>query len=232
MEKKIEDKVLGTITVRTHPRAKHYTLRISNGSIYATMPPGGNEKRMFTFIEEKREALQNIIQVKQLKRLFWDETSSNQYTTFRLHIFRTERDNFYMKLDKEVLHIACPEHTDFRDNRVQEIIQNIIDKALRHEAKRLLPERIDWLAKQHSFIYRQVKINKSKSRWGSCNVKKDINLSLSLMTLPWHLIDYVLLHELCHTVVLNHSDRFWQLMDKVTNSQAKALRKELKSQTI
>ena len=85
------------------------------------------------------------------------------------------------------------------------------------------------LALQHGFHYNGVTIKDMSSRWGSCSNRKHINLSLLLMTLPWHLIDYVLLHELCHTVELNHSDRFWALMDRVTDGKALQLRQALKS---
>ena len=158
-----------------------------------------------------------------------DERSELQATTFRLHIFRTERSNFYMRLEDGVLYIACPNETRFEEEEVQSLLKSMLEKALRHEAKRLLPERITLLARQHGFMLTGVKINNSKTHWGSCTVKKSINLSQSLMLLPWHLVDYVLLHELCHTIEMNHSERFWKLMDKVTDNQAIRLRNELKS---
>lgn len=228
MEKKIHDSELGTIILRTSPRATRYTLKISNGKITATMPVGGDESRMLAFIAENREKLGSALD-KHPPRNLLDDTSELQAASFRLHIFRTERTSFYMTLEKEVLHIACPVQTDFKDERVQKLLNGMLEKALRHEANRLLPARLMNLAKTHHFTCTGVKINNSKTHWGSCTLRKSINLSLSLMLLPWHLVDYVLLHELCHTLEMNHSDRFWTLMNKVTENQSLRLREELKS---
>lgn len=227
MEKTIHDNDLGTILIRTSPRATRYTLKISKGTITGVMPVGGNEGRMVAFIRENKQKLLLALR-KHPARSLLDDTTEMQTATFRLHIFRTERANFYMRLDNGTLHIACPADTDFSADEVQQVLKELMEKALRYEAKRLLPDRLQSLAAEHHFTYTGVKIFNSKTHWGSCTARKSINLSLSLMLLPWHLIDYVLLHELCHTVEMNHSDRFWKLMDAVTNNKATALRTELK----
>lgn len=228
MEKNIQDKDLGVITLRTTPRATRYTLKISKGKITATMPPGGDEKRMIAFIMENKPKLIKALQ-KHPARPLIDEQTQLQATTFRTHIFRTERENFYMRLEEGTLHIACPLETCFEREEVQSLLKSMLEKAFRHEAKRLLPQRIARLAQQHGFTLTGVKINNSKTHWGSCTQRKSVNLSLYLMLLPWHLVDYVLLHELCHTIEMSHSERFWKLMDKVTDNQAIRLRNELKS---
>lgn len=227
MEKKIHDNDLGTILLRTTPRATRYTLKISKGMITATMPVGGDESRMMSFINENRAKLL-VALAKHPARPLLDESAQLQATTFSLKIFRTDRTNFYMTLKDGVLSIACPLDTRFESEAVQKLLKDMLEKALRHEAKRLLPERLLALAKHFGFTCTGVKIFNSKTRWGSCSTRKSINLSLSLMLLPWHLIDYVLLHELCHTIEMNHSDRFWKLLDGVTNNRAHALRQELK----
>lgn len=182
---------------------------------------------MLAFIRENREKLLIALAKHPARPLLTDKTEM-QTATFRLHIFRTDRTNFYMNLDNGILHIACPAQTDFADERIQELLKDFLEQALRHEARRLLPSRLLSLASRHGFTCTGVKIFNSKSHWGSCTPRRSINLSLSLMLLPWHLIDYVLLHELCHTIEMNHSDRFWALMDKVTDGKALELRKELK----
>lgn len=228
MEKNIQDKDLGVITLRTTPRATRYTLKISKGKITATMPPGGDEKRMIAFIMENKPKLIKALQ-KHPARPLIDEQTQLQATTFQTHIFRTERENFYMRLEEGILHIACPLEACFEREEVQSLLKSMLEKAFRHEAKRLLPQRITRLAQQHGFTLTGVKIYNSKTHWGSCTPRKSVNLSLYLMLLPWHLVDYVLLHELCHTIEMNHSEKFWMLMDKVTDNQAIRLRNELKS---
>lgn len=98
---------------------------------------------------------------------------------------------------------------------------------MRQEAKANLPRRVAELAHMHGFHYDGLTIRDSKTRWGSCSSKNTISLSLYLMQVPEHLQDYVILHELCHTVHHDHSPRFWALMDTVTNGKAHAFRAEL-----
>jgi predicted metal-dependent hydrolase len=101
------------------------------------------------------------------------------------------------------------------------------EAALRREAQALLPGELERLAKEHGFHYRAVGIRKSKTRWGSCSSKGNISLSLYLMLLPPHLREYVMLHELCHTIHMNHGPNFWALMDKCTQGKTNAYRKEI-----
>ena len=103
---------------------------------------------------------------------------------------------------------------------------------LRAEAKATLPARTAALATQHGFKYGRVTIRAARSKWGSCTAKGDISLSLYLMTLPEHLRDYVILHELCHTVHHNHSPRFHDLVNRVTGGRERELAKELRQYTI
>ena len=106
------------------------------------------------------------------------------------------------------------------------------DAVLRQQAKEYLPKELERLANEHNFSFQSIKIRKSKTRWGSCSSKGIINLSFDLMHLPKHLIEYVLLHELCHTIEMNHSVKFWTLLDKYTNGKAKELRKEIRNYRI
>jgi predicted metal-dependent hydrolase len=193
------------------------------------MPENGKEETVWELIHAFRDKIRHSLRKAAPPRPLLDDTCELQTHTFKLHIFRTDRDGMYMNLREGILHIACPLHTDFRNEQTQHILKALVERALRHEAQRVLPPRLAALASQYGFSYAGMQINNAKSRWGSCNIKRHINLSLSLMLLPKHLMDYVLLHELCHTVEMNHSERFWELMNRVTANRALLLRQELKS---
>jgi predicted metal-dependent hydrolase len=84
----------------------------------------------------------------------------------------------------------------------------------RPSAKRILTQRLNELSETNGFSYNRLFIRNQKTRWGSCSVKNNISLNMKLLLLPEELRDYVILHELVHTQIKNHSSKFWQELDK------------------
>lgn len=212
-EKIIIHPELGAITICFNPRAVRYILKIRFGAVYATLPVDGSEQILFDFIEKQKESLLSLLSHKNKQIL--NEDTVLQTHTFSVKIFKSERDNFYINLNDGILHISCPQHLSYEDERTQDYLKNIIHRTLRSEATRWLPRLLLDLADQHGFKVNKITIKGNTSSWGSCSGKKNINLSYHILTLPTHLINYILLHELCHTVEMNHSDRFWALLDRV-----------------
>ncbi|MCS7075227.1 MAG: M48 family metallopeptidase [Bacteroidia bacterium] len=85
-----------------------------------------------------------------------------------------------------------------------------------------LKERLAYWAKKHHFSYNKVTIRNQKTRWGSCSSVKNISLNWRLVKMPIWVIDYIILHELAHTVHLNHSKDFWALIQQLCPYYQKA----------
>jgi predicted metal-dependent hydrolase len=124
------------------------------------------------------------------------------------------------------IEISYPDTLLHTSPEVQKAAQTAAIRALRREAEQLLPLRLRQLAEQSGFTYKSVSVKQLKSRWGSCSAHQEITLNLFLMQLPWHLIDYVLLHELTHTKVMQHGAPFWRELERHL-PYAKRLRKEI-----
>jgi len=83
---------------------------------------------------------------------------------------------------------------------------------VRRRAQKELPARLEELAAAHRLSFGAVAVRHQRTRWGSCSPAHAISLNLRLLFLEPELVDHVLIHELCHTRELNHSKRFWALM--------------------
>lgn len=103
---------------------------------------------------------------------------------------------------------------------------------LRRAARVDLPPRVERIARMFGFSYGRITIRASRTKWGSCSFRNDLSLSLYLMALPERLRDYVIVHELCHTVHHDHSPRFHALVDRCLGGQERVLDRELKSYVI
>jgi predicted metal-dependent hydrolase len=160
-----------------------------------------------------------------------------KYSRSRSYAIRLRRGEIHISLPaagsyRTALELLEKHRTDLQQRRqthLQSAVPTADEALLRRQAEAYLPDRVQTLAHRHGFNYSALKINRSRGRWGSCSTKKSINLSHFLMMLPPHLIDYVILHELCHTQIMNHGAGFHQLMDEVTSGRAGALQKELRS---
>lgn len=89
-------------------------------------------------------------------------------------------------------------------------IQELADKALEY-----IPDRVAHFSKQIGVDYGRITIRNQKTRWGSCSSKGNLNFNCLLMLTPPEIIDYVVVHELCHRKEMNHSKAFWHEVAKI-----------------
>ena len=106
-------------------------------------------------------------------------------------------------------------HLSNRTSQKQQKFTEEEMKALREKARILLTERVQHFAPLIGVTYNQISIRAQHTRWGSCSSKGNLNFNCLLALVPMEVLDYVVVHELCHRKELNHSDRFWNEIAKI-----------------
>lgn len=114
-----------------------------------------------------------------------------------LDLIMSKRDNVQYKF-KEVQKLSAEELND-----------------LKAQASEYIPKRVTYYAKKIGVDYGRITVRNQKTRWGSCSEKGNLNFNCLIMLMPPDVIDYVVVHELCHRKHMNHSKRFWAEVKKV-----------------
>jgi predicted metal-dependent hydrolase len=209
----------GEVTFKKSERSSNIRIKVHpKQGVVVSVPPLCAESRAINFVIEKelwiRKCLAKMAKTREKFTLF--TPSSNFSTHSHSLILKTHsRQTMRMEVTGASLIVYYPQSVSFEHERVQEFTRIAILKTLRFEAKKYLPERTKELAKKHAYTVNEVKVRDNKTRWGSCSGKNNINLNIHLMRLPQELIDYVILHELVHTKVKDHSAKYWVTMEKV-----------------
>lgn len=205
------------------------TIRPSKG-VQVIFPRTVSVENAVKFVDEKRSWVKKS-QIR-LRKIEKNTTFFNENTDFRTHdhlliLNRHERPTIKTVIGNGRVLVTYPDFADIKDPRVQGAIRKAMVQAWRIEAQKYLPARVELLAKRHKLVFNKVTVRDNKSRWGSCSRDDSISLNIHLMRLPQHLCDYIILHELAHTVHRHHQRSFWLFLDGLTGGQCKKLDKEM-----
>lgn len=225
----IEDKEFGTIVVRRSSRASHIRISVApNGTLRASLPiyaPLFSLKRM---LSSSREQIRSLLESQRPVYDFHQGMQIGKSHTLIARAAAGSVTRIYRHKQQIIAELANSDTLEM--DAVQKEIREVAMQALRIEAKSYLPKRLAYLASQLDCRYERVRFSHASGRWGSCSSSGTISLNIALMKLPHELIDYVIIHELCHTKQMNHSTEFWKLVAS-EDPHYKLHRASLKSHT-
>lgn len=188
-------------------RSKRKTLSLTvlkNGNVIVKAPISMKDEIINRFVEEKQAWIrEKLSSIKETQNKFEDIISGskvmiygNKYTVLKADIKQIQTSNNF--------EFVVP--NKFEGEKHQKSIQTWFKKL----AKKVLAERLAFIENRIGLKSASLKIGDSRGRWGSCNSYGNIILNYRVVMLPPAIIDYVIVHELCHLLELNHSKKFWQ----------------------
>lgn len=207
----ISDEEFGTVTLRRNAKATYVKIRIgTDGRLHASLPLGAPAILVKRLIGSSRSELRIMLREHHGQSVFRGDMQIGK--SHRLMARPSSAKRPIVTRHGQQIIVALPASTPIEAPSVQAAIRPVVIEALKKEAKSYLPKRLAFLASKHGFSYQKVRFSHASGRWGSCTTEGTISLNIALMKLPFELIDYVLLHELSHTLQMNHSKAFWALV--------------------
>jgi predicted metal-dependent hydrolase len=226
---------IGEVSFCWSNKASHISISIKpHNPVKVTVPENISYETAQQFLVSKITWVQrhlNEMNSKEKGLTVFDENTNFSTRYHTLKLLKHNKGTIKISVNNRIIRVYYPDFADASHPKVQTAIHKAVEEAWRIEAKAVLPKRVSELANKFGFKYQEVFIKNARTRWGSCSHNNRINLSLHLMMLPDHLIDYVILHELTHTIHKNHGQRFWEHLDKITGG-VKKLEKEINSKRI
>jgi predicted metal-dependent hydrolase len=222
--KVVQLKSIGNVTFLKNRRSKNIKISVKpDKSILVSFPVYCTSGEAMAFVQSNKDWIKQ-----QQERMELQKNNIDTDTTINTKLHKVSfllSDSYDVETRNSGVRIMVK---DFDSEQSQYFIEDILTQIYRFEAKRLLPSRLAELAQKHGFEYQKVTIRNNKRNWGSCSSKNNISLNLQMMKLPDKLIDYILLHELVHTKIKNHSSEFWEKLNEITDNQARELAKQVK----
>lgn len=147
------------------------------------------------------------------------QVTSDLYLQIKAPIQMSERKIHRFLLQKQFwIYKRAKSEMSNAENRVDRSEEEI--KRLREQARVVLTRKSCEYASQLGVMFKKIRIGNQRTRWGSCSSKGTISYNWRLILMPEPIVDYVVVHELCHLLEMNHSDRFWGLVESIMPNYA------------
>lgn len=217
----IVDKRLGEIVIGRSRRSRSITARVTPQGILKLTCPYFTPSALINFF-----IIQNIEKLIKLKQIANSKIYTDGQIIGKTHKLKTTSSKLTsIFVRNNFLIVELSPSDKLSDETIQSLIKKEVAKILRTQAKAYLPHRISYLAQKYGFSYGRLRFSHASSRWGSCSSEKTISLNITLMNLDHELIDYVIIHELCHTRVMNHSTDFWDQVKQILPNYKNLIKK-------
>lgn len=203
--------------IRASNRAKYAQIRITPaGRVLVVVPRRFDMKRVPAFVAEHRQWIDNKLQQLQQAHNPVYDSDSPQRIVLRA-VDETWQVSYNNPGAQVQLYDAAsspvPPALSVRINNHRPIRPQLL-RWLNDRARAVLSDRVERLAQETGLSPQAISIRGQKTRWGSCSARRTISLNRSLLFLPPPLVRYLIVHELCHLVHLNHSQRYWRLVQR------------------
>ncbi len=217
-------KSIGPVTFFCNRRSKNMKISVKpDKSVLVSFPFFVPEKEIISFLAQNVSWIKSQQEKAEARR---NQLVEGTLLKTKLHTILLCNHNIHkIDVQDKTIKFYSP---DFKNENVYSDIEELITRVYRLEAALLLPTRLKELAQTYGFRYGKVSIRNNKRSWGSCSSHNNISLNLQMMKLPDELIDYILLHELVHTEIRNHSEQFWKRLDQLTQNRARELAQQVK----
>jgi len=183
---------------------KHARLRVSeDGRVRIIAPPTFSEDDITAMLKKKAKWIDSNLK-------YFNGMSKVELQRNQLLLFGNRYSYFYdttyaQKVVVDYEHKTITSQRDLLDQKIQE-------KWYRSVAKKHLTKRTKELSTKMKLPFNKFFIRESKTKWGNCSKEKNISLNWKLIKAPDYVIDYIIIHELLHTVVMSHTHKFWTLL--------------------
>ncbi len=200
--------------LRHHPRARHirFSVSVEKGLVVVT-PPGIKVATVEPLLRERKEwILEKVAYYADLRQQLAAQLVDSPPSSAHL-LGREYRLQITLDAAAKPCARMLPDDTINLVVGSQEQLQVVLNSFLRAKAEIYLLQRVEQLATEYGFKFHSVKVRETRSRWGSCSAAGNLSFCWQLVTMPPEIIDYVIIHELCHLEQMNHSPLFWKLVE-------------------